>query len=136
MSVRIEGLQAVLRIFDRLIDASHREKLGAVFSTGANQGRGRYEHYVQGHGTQAEIHQGRWSTDRDIAEKREDDSAAILEQGIAALIQGRAGGVTSAVDRILDMLLEDAQTYPPRPSGSRYIRTGTLRASWVKERLI
>lgn len=124
-----EVQQALKRIGDGLPDGV----MGRVYSRGADQGRGRYEFYVMGHGRQAEIHQGRWQTDRSISEDEADNVANIYRRGLRELVDGRRRTLREVTDEALELVYQAAIYYPPPPAGSRYVRTFTLRRSWEKE---
>lgn len=80
------------------------------------------------YGRQAPIHQGRWQTDKSIAE---DNEKAVVEKvGDAAveIIKGDTG--TTQLEDALLLLYRAAIFYPPPPPNSRYVRTYRLRDSW------
>ena len=60
--------------------------IGRVFSTGANQGWGDYEHYVKVEESQAQIHQGFWPTTNDDLAAEQENITAIFKREIDRLL--------------------------------------------------
>ena len=60
--IRTHTLQ---RSIARMVERSQSGIIGRVYSTGANQGRGFYEHFVKVRETQAYMHVGWWPTTED-----------------------------------------------------------------------
>ena len=129
----VTGLEETLKQLG-LFDELKSGKLGTVFSGGAYGPRGkRYEHYVQGAGNQAAIHQGRWRTDDDIALASASKVAAEYQKFVEAIARGQRVSLANATERALKIMYDAFIKYPPPPPNSRYIRTGTLGASYRYE---
>jgi hypothetical protein len=124
-------LQKILRaIIKQLPDGV----MGRVYSRGAVQNGRRYEHYVMSSRHQAQIHQGRWQTERDLAENNKDDVGKLYTDGMRNVLRGdERNAMKAATNEALELVKDIAQTYPPPRPGQLYVRTYTLRASWDKE---
>lgn len=110
------------------------DRLGKVYSIGADQGKGRYEHYVQESEEQAWMHKGRWQTVQKVSSDYEDLVTEQLAEAFQVVIDGEGESEFRIyVDEALELLLDVMQKYPPPPPGSRYIRTDTLKRSWRKK---
>lgn len=75
------------RSVDLDVDSSPSGVTVHVFSYGANQGRGDYEDVLKVEGFQAEIHQGRWPTDKDDLAESEPVFMDEMEKAAAELLR-------------------------------------------------
>lgn len=136
--INVEGADEIFALLDNLDEFANYGTVGRVFSAGAvNQYGDRYEFYVQSHADQAWMHRGRWQTEEDVAQESEPDVAAIIDTVLAMVIDGASGAqLRPMLRQALEFIRRRLRVYPPKPAGSRYVRTGTLRNSWQVEMLI
>lgn len=130
MDVKVENLAHVLNLLHQIQKLERLKGLGEVYSSGASQGRKRYERYVQDDDNQADIHRGRWQTVQSVAQAKRPDVEGIFRDALSVISNDQAPNIGPAVDRALTLLLAAMQLYPPPPAGSRYVRTETLKRSW------
>jgi hypothetical protein len=123
-------VQAALR---RLESSIPDGVMGRVYSRGAYQQGRRYDHYVMSESRQANVHRGRWQTERSIAQSKQPEVAAIYRRGLGRVVAQQADNLRDATDDALDVVYEAATTYPPELPNQVYIRTGILRDSWDRE---
>ena len=130
----IEGDDGIRKILSAFNKAASSGQLGKVYSTGANQGRGNYEWFVQSDELQAWMHTDRWQTDVDAV--TENEKGALLHLSEAFNDMANGAPFTAFAKRVEDML-DDIYVfmteYPPEPPESMYVRTLTLHHSWTTE---
>lgn len=132
IDVKDDEVQAELK---RLASSMPDGVIGRVWSAGANQGGGDYERYVLLDDEQAQVHKGRWKTIGERVPELEPIISGIIADGVRSVMNGASvSALRSAVDEALDRVLENLKDQPAQPGGSRYVRTGTLMASYRKER--
>lgn len=128
----LTGVAELDQTLRRVEDVLNSDVLFRVYNTGANQGYGRYERYVQGAGWQAWMHRGRWMTDQQIADKFGPDVRDLISVAVDVIL---AGGQTwrPYIRQAMQLIEKRFKDYPPERPGQRYVRTFTLRNAWQSE---
>ena len=75
------------RSIDWSVESTRNGVIGQVFSWGANQGYGDYEHRVKVAGFQADIHKGTWDTDKQDLDAEEGNFMNELSKAAAAVLR-------------------------------------------------
>jgi len=131
ISFAMRNQNALYLILDNLIEALERDPLFHIYSTGANQGSGNYEFYVQSERLQAWMHQGWWHTEEQTIDAQDERIAARLDDALQMLADGnRYGSYEQFVTEVARDLLGIMREYPAERPGSQYQRTYTLFDSW------
>ena len=133
--IELRGEEDLQRVFDAITKAAKSDKLGKVYSHGADQGRGTYEHWVQSDERQTSKHTlTGWRTDEMAVTEFEPKALKILAESFNLIAGGAPfSAFVEGTTELIKQLFEWVRWYPPVPAGSRYIRTRTLYRSWDKE---
>lgn len=135
ISIKITGVDDAIKLLDAYARAIPDGTLGEVYSSGANQGSGDYEHFVQSSSHQASVHAGRWHTEADAAHMQDGEIDRLADKYFTADLSPDAfrRAVKHFTEESVEGLLDFMRESPPPLAGSLYARTGTLYASWVGE---
>lgn len=134
-SIELKGLPDILRILYDLEQIARAGQLGKVWSKGADQGRGRYEHWVQSDQYQVWFHRRTgWRTDAMAVEEFEPVARKLFEKHMGDIEKGRViDNMRKFAKELMELIYEYMSWYPPEPAGSTYVRTNTLHRSWDLE---
>lgn len=128
LDIKTKGVETTLKLINDIPELD-LGKVGEVFSAGAQQRGQRYELFVMGKDRQAEIHQGRWQTQEDLAQNNAEMVAEKFQEMADALLGGRGLNPVFMRQALIE-IMKQAKIYPPPPPNSTYRRTDTLKNSW------